>query len=111
MTAKDKKQIQVKPTSQNQALVRWGYGLGAALILLGLIVFSIALGQVLHSATRGLHKVSFPGEQRLTLEPGVHMGIYVPEGEPLPPEKLADLSVALRDGNGSTLESPPTWWY
>lgn len=91
---------------------RWGYGLGAGLCVFGLIVLSVALGTAIRTASRGLHRVAFPGEQTLELkEPGLYVAIYAQEKEgPLPAGELAGLEAALTDEAGmpvSVEKAPP----
>jgi hypothetical protein len=90
--------IMMKDEQKSQAYL-WGYGFGAALIGLGLLVMSIALGSALRSATRGVQKVALPGRQTITMKEGLYIGL-------LPPKKGAtisaqDVSVVISDEQGS----------
>jgi hypothetical protein len=79
--------------------VIWGYGVGAALIAFGLLVLAIALGSSLRSATRGIHRLQFPGTQRLEMKEGFYVGVFRPakEEEPVP----AGLTVEVTDESGA----------
>lgn len=64
---------------------RWGYGFGAALIGMGLLVLSIALGSALRAATRGVSRVPIPGTQTVTLREGLYVGLLpTPKQGPAP---------------------------
>lgn len=84
-------------TPANPAL--WGYGFGALLIGLGLLVLSIALGSALRSATRGVHRMTLPGKAVLALKEGLHVAILpAPKAGPTP--AAADVEVSLADELG-----------
>ncbi|MBL0349039.1 MAG: hypothetical protein IPP68_01500 [Elusimicrobia bacterium] len=73
---------------------RWGTFLGAGLIALGLIVLSVAGGDVLRRATRGAHRLTLPGSKTLRLSPGVYFG--VPAG-PLPGGRAPLMNVTIQE--------------
>jgi hypothetical protein len=55
--------------------------------VVGLLILSVALGTVLHTATRGVKRLRFPGTEALALvKTGVYFGVYQPA-------KDADISV------------------
>lgn len=56
---------------------RWGTALGVGLIALGLVLLSVAGGDVLRRATRGAHRLTLPGSQILKLSPGIYFGMPV----------------------------------
>jgi hypothetical protein len=84
--------------------ILWGYGFGAALILMGFLVLSIALGSALRSATHGVHRVTMPGRQALTLKEGLYIGL-LPAGKDAPAP--GDVRVLLTDESGAPIPQTP----
>jgi hypothetical protein len=76
------------------------YGLGFALIGLGVLVLSIALGQVVRTTTRGYHPLSLPGRYDLTLKPGLYLGVGNPQKPPLPSDAFLGVRVDLQGPDG-----------
>lgn len=78
----------------------WGYVLGGGLCLVALVVLSVALGNALRSATRGVHMFQAPGIQELELKNGgVYVGVYPHKGEgAVPVAELAALDFSVVDG-------------
>jgi hypothetical protein len=75
--------------------VLWGYAGGGALCFAGLLVLSVALGQVLRSATRGIVRANFPGTKTLELrKPGLYLGVVPLEGDV---SQAASLRVSLSE--------------
>lgn len=83
----------------------WGYGAGAALCLLGLVLLSVAFGQVLRTTTRGVSRLEAPGIAVLALKnPGLYVGFYQHKGkDPVPLQELAALEIAVRSEDGASL--------
>jgi hypothetical protein len=93
------------PAARTNPLL-WGYGFGAALIGMGLLVLSIALGSALHSATRGVHKLSLPASTTLALKEGLYVGILpAPKTGPAPTAR--DVEVTLTEENGTIVPTTP----
>jgi hypothetical protein len=81
---------------------RWGYGFGAALIGMGLLVLSIALGSALRAATRGVHRVPIPGTQTVTLREGLYVGLLpAPKQGPAPDPRT--IVVRITGPNGAAV--------
>lgn len=91
------------PARANPAL--WGYGFGAALIVLGLLVLSIALGSALRAATRGVHKASLPGANTFHLKEGLYVAILPATGKS--PLAAADVEISLTDESGAEVPRVP----
>lgn len=83
----------------------WGYGFGALLIGLGLLVLSIALGSALRSATRGTHRLSLPGSHSLLLKEGLYVGILPAAGKT--PPLSGDVWVTITDQSGVPVQQMP----
>lgn len=75
-------------------LRRWGTFLGVGLIALGLVFLSVAGGDVLRRATRGAHRLTFPGSKTLRLSPGVYFGM---PAAPRPDGRTPALNVSIQE--------------
>lgn len=98
-----KKHVSSPPAASKEAerrsqMLLWGYGFGATLIGLGLLVLSIALGSALRSATRGIMKIPIPGRQVVSLSEGLHVAILPAQAANLSADNV-DLTVAHEDGS------------
>ncbi|MBI4396019.1 MAG: hypothetical protein HY548_02915 [Elusimicrobia bacterium] len=87
---------------QNPSMKMWGYLSGGALIVLGLIVLSIALGLALRTSSRGIRRMAFPGPLKVNMRmAGVYIGLFQAAGkDPLPVNGLAQISFGMFDENG-----------
>lgn len=86
----------------------WGYGFGAALIGLGLLVLAVALGSALRSATRGVHRLTLPGFQTLTLDEGLYVGILpAPKTGPAPSADGVQVVITEQGGGAVPLAAFP----
>ena len=78
---------------------RWGYGFGATLIGMGLLVLSIALGSALRAATRGVHRLPIPATQTLTLREGLTVGLLpTPKQGPAPDPRTVLVRITAPNG-------------
>ncbi len=93
-----------KTEDRRSQMLLWGYGFGAALIGMGLLVLSIALGSALHSATRGIQKLSIPGRRMVTLKEGLYVGLLpAPNNGPALSARDVDVVINSEDGAPVTL--------
>ncbi len=84
----------------------WGYGFGALLIFMGLLVLSIALGSALHSATRGVQTLTLPESRVVSLKEGLYIGL-LPTSAKGPASSPGDVQVTITGENGVPVSETP----